>query len=80
MAVLRWCQQTSVEWHYIAPGKPQQNGFVESFNGKLRDECLNRERFDTLLEARVLIERWRRHYNAVRPHSSLGYLPPANPG
>ena len=54
-----------------------ENGYVESFNGRLRDELLAREQFDTLLEAKVLIERWRRHYNTVRPHGSLGYRPPA---
>ena len=57
--------------------KPTQNAFVESFNGKLRDELLAREAFDTLLEAKVLIERWRQHYNTIRPHSALGYRPPA---
>lgn len=62
---------------YIEPGSPWENGDVESFNGKLRDELLNRESFETLLEARVLIERWREHYNTVRPHSALGYRPPA---
>ncbi len=62
---------------YINPGSPWENGYIESFNGKLRDEVLNVEIFDTLLEARVLIERWRREYNHVRPHSSLGYRPPA---
>ena len=61
---------------FIEPGSPWENGYVESFNGKLRDELLNREIFDTLLEAKVLIERWRRAYNTVRPHSSLGYQPP----
>ncbi len=58
-------------------GSPWENGYVESFNGKLRDELLNAEVFDTLLEAKVLIERWRVRYNTVRPHSSLGYRPPA---
>jgi transposase InsO family protein len=62
---------------FIEPGSPWENGYVESFNGKLRDELLNPEVFDTLLEARVLVERWRREYNRVRPHSSLGYRPPA---
>ena len=62
---------------FIEPGSPWENGYVESFNGKLRDELLNREVFDTLLEAKVLIERWRHAYNTVRPHSSLGYQPPA---
>ena len=62
---------------FIEPGSPWENGYVESFNGKLRDELLNTEVFNTLAEARVLIEQWRRHYNTVRPHSSLGYRPPA---
>lgn len=62
----------------IEPGSPWENGAIESFNGKLRDELLAREWFDTLLEAKVFIERWRCHYNTVRPHSSLGYVPPAS--
>jgi putative transposase len=62
---------------YITPGSPWENGYNESFNGKLRDELLNTEIFTTLYEAQVLIERWRRHYNTKRPHSSLGYRPPA---
>jgi transposase InsO family protein len=62
---------------YITPGSPWENGYIESFNGKLRDEVLNVEIFDTLYEAKVLIERWRQHYNHIRPHSSLGYRPPA---
>ena len=61
----------------IEPGSPWENGYIESFNGKLRDELLEREAFDTLLEAKVLIERWRQHYNTIRPHSALGYRPPA---
>ena len=61
---------------YIEPGSPWENGYVESFIGKLRDELLNGEIFDTLLEARALTERWRREYNRYRPHSSLGYKPP----
>jgi transposase InsO family protein len=60
---------------FIEPGSPWENGYVESFNGKFRDECLNREIFDTVVEAKVLIERWRREYNQVRPHSALGYRP-----
>ena len=76
-AVLAWCQDTGVEWHYIAPGKPQQNGFVESFNGRLRDECLNEHLFPSLVAARRIIEAWRTDYNTVRPHSSLGGLAPA---
>ncbi len=59
------------------PGSPWENGYVESFNGKLRDELLNGEIFYTLAEAKIVIEQWRRHYNTVRPHSSLGYKPPA---
>ena len=62
---------------YIEPGSPWENGYVESFNGKLRDEFLNREQMETLREARVLLEQWRHHYNTKRPHSSLGYRPPA---
>ena len=62
---------------FIEPGSPWENGYCESFNSKLRDELLAGELFSTLHEAKVLIEQWRRHYNAVRPHSSLGYRPPA---
>jgi len=61
---------------YITPGSPWENGYNESFNGSLRDELLNGEIFYSLVQARVLIEAWRRHYNTVRPHSSLGYQPP----
>ena len=74
--VLKWTEANGVEWHYIAPGKPQQNGFMESFNGRLRDECLNEHIFSSLVEARRIIEAWRIDYNTVRPHSSLGYLTP----
>jgi putative transposase len=70
MAVLRWVQETGVEWHYIAPGKPMQNGFVESFNGKLRDECLNETLFSSLRHARIVLAEWKRDYNTVRPHSA----------
>jgi putative transposase len=77
MAVLRWCQNTTVEWHYIAPGKPMQNGFVESFNGRLRDELLNETLFSSLAEARSAITDWKEDYNNHRPHSALGNLPPA---
>ena len=76
-AVRKWLKALSVTTLYITPGSPWENGYIESFNGKLRDEVLNVEIFDTLLEAKVLIERWRQHYNHVRPHSSLGYKPPA---
>ena len=77
MAVLRWCQETGVEWHYIAPGKPTQSAFVESFNGRFRDECLNDTLFSTLTEARTAIRSWMEDYNRHRPHSALGNLPPA---
>ena len=70
-AVLRWCQDTGVGWHYIAPGKPMQNAFVESFNGRFRDECLNENLFGNLAEARRIIETWRIDYNINRPHTSL---------
>ena len=75
-AILAWQQQRGVEWHYIAPGKPMQNGFVESFNGRLRDECLNEHLFANLKEAREIIEEWRTDYNTNRPHSSLNGLTP----
>jgi putative transposase len=68
---------TGVRLRFIEPGKPVQNAFVESLNGKLRDECLNLHWFRSLKHARQEIERWRHHYNTVRPHSSLGYRPPA---
>ena len=76
-AVRQWLNNLGVGTLFIEPGSPWENGYIESFNGKLRDELLNREIFTTLLEAKILIEEWRRHYNAVRPHSSLGYKPPA---
>ena len=66
-----------IEWHYIAPGKPTQNGFVESFNGRLRDECLNEHVFTSLAEARRIIEAWRIDYNTNRPHTSLDGLTPS---
>ena len=75
-AILRWQEERKVEWHYIAPGKPMQNGFVESFNGRLRDECLNEHLFESLPGARRLIGAWRRDYNHERPHSSLKGLTP----
>ena len=77
LVVREWLGRVGVKTLYIEPGSPWENGYIESFNGKLRDELLNLEVFDTVLEAKVLVERWRRHYNAVRPHSSLGYRPPA---
>lgn len=76
-AILRWVQAAAIETAFIDPGKPWQNGTDESFNGKFRDECLSLEWFRNRLEAKVGIERWRQHYNDVRPHQSLGYLTPA---
>lgn len=73
----KWITKLGVQPLYIEPGSPWENGYVESFNGKLRDELLNGEIFYTLLEAKVMIEKWRRDYNTIRPHSSLGYRPPA---
>jgi len=75
-AMLKWQQDTKVEWRYIAAGKPMQNGFVESFNGKLRDECLNEHLFASYNHARNIIEEWRADYNYNRPHSSLNWLTP----
>ena len=77
MAILRWCQEIRIEWHYIAPGKPTQNAFIESFNGRLRDECLNETLFTSLSHARVALAAWQRDYNQVRPHSGLGGATPA---
>jgi len=74
-AVLRWAGGR-VDWHYIEPGKPVQNAFIESFNSRLRDECLNEHVFLTLAEARQIIELWRQDFNRNRPHSSLNYLAP----
>jgi putative transposase len=76
-AVRGWLNRLGVKTLFIEPGSPWENGYIESFNGKLRDELLNCEAFYTLAEAKVLIEQWRREYNEVRPHSSLGYQPPA---
>jgi putative transposase len=76
-AVRGWISGVGAKTAYIEPGSPWENGYVESFNGKLRDELLNAETFSTLAEAKVLIEQWRVHYNTARPHSSLGYRPPA---
>ena len=75
-AILRWQEDQAVAWHYIAPGKPMQNGFVESLNGRFRDECLNEHLFRGLSAARDIIEEWRIDYNARRPHTSLGGLTP----
>ena len=76
-AVRKWLSRLGVETLFIEPGSPWENGYTESFNGKLRDELLNGEIFTTLEEAGVLTEVWHREYNQVRPHSSLGYTPPA---
>ena len=76
MAILQWVQNNGIDWHYIAPGKPQQNGFIESFNGKLRDECLNETLFTTLADAKETLREWKDDYNQQRPHSSLGNLTP----
>jgi putative transposase len=75
-AILAWADDAGVGWHYIAPGKPQQNGFNESFNGRLRDELLNETLFRSLPHARAVLEIWRRDYNETRPHSKLGWLTP----
>jgi transposase InsO family protein len=75
--VRKWLEKTGVKTLYIEPGSPWENGYIESFNGKLRNELLNGEIFDTLLEAKILVEKWRREYNTIRPHNSLGYRPPA---
>lgn len=76
-SILRWSQERQVEWHYIAPGKPTQNAFVESFNGRLGDECLNETLFTSMAQARAVLAVWRQDYNTVRPHSKLGGLTPA---
>ena len=72
-----WLHRLGVKTLFIEPGSPWENGYIESFNGKFRDELLNREIFDTVLEARIISERWRKEYNTKRPHSALGYRPPA---
>jgi putative transposase len=74
--ILNWADETGVGWHYIAPGKPQQNGFIESFNGRLRDELLNETLFRSLPHARAALEAWRYDYNEKRPHSKLGWMTP----
>jgi putative transposase len=77
MAILRWSQEAGIDWHYIAPGKPTQNAFIESFNGRLRDELLNETLFASLDHAREALADWKDDYNTVRPHSAIGNLPPA---
>jgi transposase InsO family protein len=76
-SVRMWIERLGSRTAFIEPGSPWENGYIESFNGKMRDELLNLERFDTLLEAKVLTDAWKKEYNEVRPHSSLGYRPPA---
>jgi len=73
---MRWSQASGVGWHYIAPGKPTQNAFIESFNGRLRDELLNETLFRSLPHARAVLEAWRHDYNYERPHSKLGWMTP----
>ena len=76
-AIFAWCKDNKIDWHYIAPGKPMQNGYVESFNGKMRDELLNETLFFSLDHARTIIAAWMEDYNTTRPHSSLAYQTPA---
>jgi len=76
-ALRQWLDDLGVKTLFIEPGSPWENGYIESFNGKCRNELLNREVFTTLMEAKVLVESWRKEYNEIRPHSSLGYRPPA---
>lgn len=76
-AILTWADSSRVRWHYIAPGKPMQNAFIESFNGRLRDEFLNETLFSTLTQARAQLAKWRDDYNEARPHSALAWQTPA---
>ena len=76
MVILKWSGTSGVAWHYIQPGKPQQNAFVESFIGRLRDECLNETLFASLSHARAILDAWRADYNGVRPHSALANRTP----
>lgn len=75
-AVMRWVTRNRVHWHFIDPGKPNQNAWIESFNGKFRDECLNLHAFSDLVETQVIATNWKTEYNTIRPHSSLGRIPP----
>jgi putative transposase len=77
MAILRWSQEAGIDWHYIAPGKPTQNAFIEGFNGRLRDELLNETLFSSLDHAHEALADWKDDYNTVRPHSAIGNVPPA---
>jgi putative transposase len=74
---MAWAHRHAIRHILIEPGKPMQNGYIESFNGKFRDECLNEQWFQTLVQARPVIAQWRKDYNEVRPHSSIGRVPPA---
>ena len=76
-AIVSWTIEAGVNWHYIDPGRPMQNPFIESFNGRLRDEFLNETLFTSLMQARVALQEWQRDYNTVRPHSRIGWLTPA---
>lgn len=76
-AILTWADAAKVDWHYIAPGKPMQNGFIESFNGRLRDELLNETLFSTVAQARTSLATWRADYNGLRPHSKIGWQTPS---
>ena len=76
-AILTWVEGAGVQWHYIAPGKPMQNGFIESFNGRLRDELLNETLFSSLVQAKAALANWRTDYNTSRPHSQIGWRTPA---
>jgi putative transposase len=77
-AILSWAEKAKIEWHCIAPGKPMQNGFIESFNGRLRDEFLNETLFTTLAQARIMLTIWRADYNGSRPHSKLNWQTPSD--
>jgi putative transposase len=74
--VRQWLERLGVKTLFIEPGSPRENGYIETFSGKLRDEVLNGEIFDTILEARIVTEAWRKQYNTIRPHSQLGYRAP----
>ena len=76
MAMFEWSKRTGVDLHFIQPGRPNQNAFIESFNGRMRDECLNESIFSTLREAKDIVETWRKSYNETRPHSSLKWQTP----
>ena len=77
-SIRKWLTRLNVNTAYIEPGSPWENGYIESFNGKFRDELLNGEIFDTILEAKIITEQWRQHYNKKRPHSSLKFRPPVS--